>query len=57
VKTTQTLVEKLPETLQGLVNFRRYAVNQIKKNLIINKRLEKQIVECDKRIEAKEKGE
>lgn len=48
--------DELPETLQGLKSYRTYAENQIKENKLNNIRLEKQLVECDKRIEAKEKG-
>jgi len=48
--------DELPESIQGLMEYRAYALNQIKENNLNNKRLEKQVIECDERIEAKEKG-
>ena len=48
---------KVPDTLQGCILYRDYAVNQIKRNLNENRRLEELIAECERRIEAKEKKE
>jgi hypothetical protein len=48
---------KVPETLQGCISYRVAAINQIKRNKNDNRRLEELIAECDRRIEAKTKGE
>jgi hypothetical protein len=48
---------KVPETLQGCITYRDYALAQIKRNLNDNRRLEELIEECNRRIDAKEKGE
>jgi len=54
MKTKQE--DEIPETLQGIKLYRAYAINQIDQNNLNNKRLERLIVICDQRIEAKEKG-
>ena len=48
---------KVPETLQGCIVYKTYAINQIKRNLNENKRLEELLAECERRIEAKTKKE
>ena len=47
--------DELPDTIQGINNYKNYAINQIKKNNTANKRLDKLIAECEERIRAKEK--
>ena len=47
------LIDLVPETIQGIKEFTAYAENQIKRNLLDNKRLENLLVECDRRLNQK----
>jgi len=48
---------KVPDTMQGLIVYRDYCINQCKRNLNENRRLEELLAECERRIEAKKEKE
>ncbi len=48
---------QVPDTLQGCITYKAYCEAEFKRNIKKNKQLEELIVECDRRIEAKRKGE
>lgn len=48
--------DQLPDTLQGLNLYKNYAERQMKSNNSQNKKFEKLIAECERRITIKEKG-
>ena len=50
------MFDDIPETLQGCMLYRDYALKKIKLNKLEDKRLEKIITECERRISVKEKG-
>ena len=52
-----SIYDDIPTTKQGVITFREYAINQIRTLQINIKRLEKFIVECDRRLEENFKGE
>jgi len=47
----------LPDTITSLTLYISYAADQIKRNFAHNRKLEKQITECERRLSVKQKGE
>ena len=49
-----SIFDEVPHTKQGLLTYRDYAENEINETELRKKRLEKILVECDRRLEAME---
>jgi hypothetical protein len=55
IRCYMSMFDDIPHTLQGCILFKAYAEKKIKSNNLENKRLDKIIAECERRIEVKEK--
>lgn len=52
IRIPQTIRDEVPKTEQGIILYKGYAENTIKQCKLTIGRMEKAIVECDRRLEA-----